>query len=208
MENFKTFKDFSRHTDLELVGQTNEVTTGLTGNPDYLTPSPSIVALTTAKTEFESAITAAANGDVQLVAVKNEKRAILTNLLQREAIYVELNGQNVKSVMLSSGFKVYSTVRGVTPVSDKPLITRVKDGGITGEVILKSNKVKYAVVYEVRFTSDDYGPNAVWTRPTVQTSKTFFLSGLTPGRTYWFQMRTISTKGASDWSDPFEYMVR
>ncbi len=208
MEKYKTYKDFTKHTDLEVVGQTNEVTTGLTGNPDYLTPSPSIVALTTAKTEFESAITAAANGDVHLIAVKNEKRAILIDLLQKEAIYVELNGQNVKSVMLSSGFKVYSTVRGVTPVSDKPLITKVKDGAISGEVILKSNKVKYAVVYEIRYTEDAYGPDARWTRPTVQTSKTFFLSGLNPSKTYWFQMRTISTKGASDWCDPFEFMVR
>ncbi len=180
MEKFKTFKDFSRHSDLDVVAQTNEVTTGLTGNPDYTTPSPTIVELTTANTEFVSAITAAANGDAQLIAFRNEKRAILTDLLQREAIYVELIGQNVKSVLLSSGFKVYSTVRGVTPVSDKPLITSVKDGGISGDVIIKSNTVKYAVVYEVRFTEDAYGPDARWTRPTVQTSKTFFLLGIKP----------------------------
>ncbi|QQS30752.1 MAG: fibronectin type III domain-containing protein [Sphingobacteriales bacterium] len=208
MIKFKVKKDFSDKTDLELIFRTDEVISGLTGNPDYPTPDPTVAALTGFRNDFNNAMVAAANGGTTLTTVKYQKRTVLITALQREANYVEFNGLNSDLIMLSSGFEVYSSVKSPAPASVSPFIEKVTDAALSGSLILQTNSVKYAVVYELRYTEDEYGPTARWNYLVVQTKTKFVVSGLTPGKNYWFQARTISTKGPSEWSDPFIFMPR
>jgi hypothetical protein len=208
MAKFKTNKDFSKYSDLEVVEKIDVVIVKLTGNPNFVTPSPTLIVLTTLRNEYYDAIIAASSGGPALVAAKNEKRAEVEAALYNEGVYVDLNGLNTESIMLSSGFDVYSTVHGVAPASETPFVKSAVDGMHSGECVVKSNTVKNAVVYELRHTKDEFGPEAIWERPPAQTKTTFLVTGLTPGRLYWIQIRTISTKGPSGWSDPYQFMVR
>ncbi len=208
MAKIKTNKDFSKYNDLELLEKTDVVIVKMTGNPNFVTPNPSVAALTTLRNEYGDAIIAASSGGAALIAARNEKRAELEQAMYNEGVYVDLNGLNTESIMLSSGFDVYSSAHGVAPASEAPEIKSATDGALSGHGIVKSNTVKHAVVYELRHTKDEYGPEAVWVYLPAQTRTTFLISGLVPGRNYWTQIRTISTKGPSEWSDPFRFMVR
>ncbi|QQS27652.1 MAG: fibronectin type III domain-containing protein [Sphingobacteriales bacterium] len=208
MERFKTRKDYKDYSDDKVYLLANNVINNLSSNPDFPAPDPSVAELILLRDEFKIAIINAAFGGKLLIAVRKEKRTVLIEALKRVAIYVDLNGQNIKSVMLGSGFEVYSTAHVVAPPSEKTIILIVKDGKHSGETIVRSKKIKHAIMYQLRYTEDNFGPDAKWTELSPQTKTTYLVSGLTPGTKYWFQTRTISSKGQSEWSDPFLFMVR
>lgn len=208
MEKYKTAKDYSSFSDLQLLGLAAAIIVNLNGNVHFPDPDPDVAELTILYNEFQDAVTAAKDGGTNLVTIKNEKRQALIDGLQKDAIYVDLKGKNIKSIMESSGYDVYSTARSVAPASGKPFVKSVIGGPIAGETIVKTEKVEHAVVYELRYTLDDYNAEANWNYMVVQTATTFYLPILTPGKYIWIQMRTISTKGPSDWSDPYYFMIR
>lgn len=208
MEKYKTAKDYSGFSDFQLLGLAAAVIANLNGNVNFPDPDPDVAELTILYNEFQDAVTAAKDGGTNLVTIKNEKRQALIDGLQKDAIYVDLKGKNIKSIMESSGYDVYSTARSVAPASGKPFVKSVVAGPIAGETIVKTDKVEHAVVYELRYTLDDYSAEANWIYMVVQTATTFYLPKLTLGKYIWIQMRTISTKGPSDWSDPYNFMIR
>ena len=208
MTKYRTVKDYSSDSDNDVLVLTDVVINGLTGSAVFTSPDPPLAALTDLRNEFSDSIIAAIQGGTQLIAVRKEKRSELVDALQREAIYVDLKGQNTESILLTSGFKIYSSAHGVTPLSGTPIFKGAKDGSVSGEIVLRLFSVKYAVVYELRYTTDEYSANARWTYLVCQTKPTFLLTGLSSLTRYWFEARTISTKGPSGWSEPFRFVVR
>ncbi|QQS28044.1 MAG: fibronectin type III domain-containing protein [Sphingobacteriales bacterium] len=208
MKRIRTVKNFKNTSDEDLLAKGRKVHLDLSGNTDFLTPVPALPVLETALDNYEIAISNAANGGRHLVATRNEKRAVVVDILQRLGTYVDLNSPDIASIILGSGFDIYTTEHEVAPASEKPTIEYAKDAAHSGAVKVKSSKMKHAIANQLRYTSDPFGPEARWTELPSQTKTTFLLNGLTPGVIYWFQTLTISTKGRSDWSDPFQFMVR
>jgi hypothetical protein len=174
----------------------------LTGNAAFPTPIVPLVALTSVQATFHAALLAAAQGGVQLTAVKNEKRAALEIVLRQEASYVQgIAGQNL-STLLSSGFEAASTNHASTQL-DTPTIVGL-DNGLTTQLILRMQPVANARAYEVQ-TKNGGG----WTPAGVFTqTRAIVLPGLTPGQDYTVQARAIGgSTGYSDWSDPVSHMV-
>ena len=208
MSMYRTAKDFSHKTDAQVLATGRKVEHDLTGNPDLPTPAPALTVLTPALNEYEVSISNAAHGGTHLIAIRKEKRAVVIDILQKLGVYVDLNGQNSESIILSSGFEVYSTAKTVAPASETPIILSGKDGSHIGEAKIRSKKMANAISNQIRFTSDSFGLEATWTELPPQTKATFYVTGLTPGNLYWFQTRTYSTKGFSEWSDPFRFRAR
>jgi len=208
MIKYRTAKNFSRKTDAQVLATGRKVEHDLTVNPDLPAPVPALSVLTPALNEYEVSISNTSYGGTHLIAIRKEKRAVVIDILQKMGIYVDLNGQNTESILLSSGFEVYSTAKTVAPASETPIILKGKDGSLSGDAIIRSKKMANAILNQIRFTSDPFEPEATWTELPPQTKATFYITGLSPGRLYWFQTRTYSTKGYSDWSDPFQFMVR
>lgn len=208
MAIYKPKINYDRHTDLEVLAEADSVISNLSNNANFPLPTPTVAMLTLARNEFSDAVTAATHGGTILTAIRKEKRAILENLLRAEAIYVLLNGKNILSVLESSGFVIYSSIHGARPQSESSTIKKVMDGLHSGDVIVRTNKVKYAQIYELRYTEEEFSPSAKFTYLRVQTATTFTITGLTPSNYIWIQVRTMNTKGVSDWSPPVRFMVR
>ena len=208
MNKFKTVKDYSRDPDSEVLALGKRVMLKLNGNALFPTPAPPLSELNTALNEYEVAITNAAHRGTHLIAIRKEKRAVVIDILQRLGYYVDLNGHDSESSMLETGFKVYSTENTVAPASGKPTILKGKDGPHSGDSYIKSKRMAHALTNELRYTADPFGPDATWTKLDPQSKATFLVTGLTAGHLYWFQTRTNSTKGTSDWSEPFPFMPR
>ena len=208
MNTFRTVKDFSDKTDTQLLAKGRKVHQDLTGNVLFTTPVPPLSELKTKLDEYEVAISNAANGGTHLTAARREKRAEVIDILQRLATYVDLTSSNSESVLLGTGFDVYSTEHVDAPASEKPSITGAEDGPLSGEVYIYSSSMKHALTNELRYTKDSFGPDARWTKLNPQSKATFLVTGLETGVNHWFQTRTNSRKGTSDWSDPFQFMPR
>ncbi len=94
------------------------------------------------------------------------------------------------------------------PLAATPIIKRVTDGNLKGSFVVKVFKVKYALMYELRFTTDVLEPEANWKLVPPVTSTSFYVEGLETGTKIWIQVRSLNTMGQSDWSNPVYFLVR
>ncbi len=208
MDNYNVKQNFSEYSDAELIDRANNVVTQMTGNIHFVNPEPPLAEITTATDNFSAAYFQVYNRNLSFMAEKRMYKSILIKLLKREASYVEFIGQNVESVIDTSGFEIYSTAPTTAPASDIPVIKKAKDTGISGTSKLRVKKVKHAVVYELRHTKDVDLNTANWVHLVCQTQIQFEVTNLIPGTEYFFEARSISTKGPSGWSNPFRFRAK
>ncbi|QQS29583.1 MAG: fibronectin type III domain-containing protein [Sphingobacteriales bacterium] len=209
MIKFKIYLAFYRLADALLILLVQRIIGMMTGNPNFATPSPTLASVTTLLDNFITACVNAADGGKTLTAIKRQQRALLTAQLRLLASYVENISNNDEAVILSSGFDIYNGPYPPRPVPDAPTNLRLSDGIVSGTIKAKVDVVNTADVYELRFTTDSFGPEARWTNLPVFLSPTkMTISGLTPGVTVWVQVRCINNRGVSNWSDPafFEFV--
>jgi hypothetical protein len=78
----KILFDFSKLSDANLEGRTQQIHGNMDGSVYFPTPDPTLAALLAALTAFSAAVTAATDGGRLAAAIKNEKREELLNLLE------------------------------------------------------------------------------------------------------------------------------
>ena len=208
MNILKVSLSFAYFSDALLITFVQAVIVAMTGNASYATPSPTLAAITTRLNNFIAAYANAADGGKTLTAIKNQLRDLLIADLRLLASYVEVTGNNDDAILLSSGFSIYGGPFSPRPLPEMPLNLRLSDGPLSGTVKARVNKVEFAVVYELRYTEDPFGPDARWNQLPASTSTTIIVNGLTPARTIWVQIRSVNSKGYSNWSDPAMIIVR
>ena len=205
---FKISLGFAHYSDAVLAIFSSTVLAYMAGNLNFVTPSPTLIAMQLLHDNFMAAVSAAASGGVILVAQKNLAKADLIAGLRLLALYVEANGQNSPIIMLGSGFLITGGPKSDRPLGATPLIWGVSDGTHSGSFVVKISSVDYALMYELRYTSDPFGPDARWNLVPPITSTTFTVEGVEEGTKIWIQVRSLNTKGQSEWSDPAYFMVR
>src|SRR5687768_16770876 len=99
-------RSFNKGRDGDLVTAAHRVIVSLKDNTDFPNPPKPVTALEQALEEYRTALVNAAGRDKALVAVKNDKRAVLRTLLAELADYVDSVGNGEKSVLLQSGFNL------------------------------------------------------------------------------------------------------
>ncbi|HRI28705.1 MAG TPA: fibronectin type III domain-containing protein [Chitinophagales bacterium] len=208
MSKFKASRSFATLSDALLITFTEGILTSMNGNTNYLTPTPTLATLTTQKTEFEDALAAAIDGGKILTATKNQKRATLIDSLYLLVSYVELTALGDEIKLLSSGFEVYNTEKNPRPLPAVPIILRLSDGDLSGEMKVKVQPVESATGYQARYSQDDFGIDTRWQLTGASTSTTILLKDLLPGKYTWVQVRSFNSQGNSEWSDPARLMTR
>lgn len=164
--------------------------------------------LQTGITGFNDAKVAQPNGGKQATAEKNQRRAELLELLDKLALFVQIQSNNDLPTLLSSGFEAQKRAHTPSTVT-KPMILRITQTH-PGEALVTTKAERSAYVYEVQAAEVDengalgpYGPVVSRT-----SSRNIPVAGLTPGKMYVFRVRVISTRGeASAWSDSLSQRV-
>lgn len=90
-------------------------------NEIFLPPPPALAELKIAMPELQTAFVNAVGRDKEMIAIKNNKKAIVQNLLQELADHVTAVCKDDLTLMLSSGFDVVNENRGNLPVSIESL---------------------------------------------------------------------------------------
>jgi hypothetical protein len=192
-------------SDALLITDTQTIITDMTGNPAYLTPDPTLIAVKAALDEFITALANAADGGLTLTSIKNDKRAALVALLRALANYVQVACNGDLTVLLSSGFPIQKPQRNPIGVLPAPVNLAVNLGSLTGELQAVVPPVFGAAIYNWRLTATNAPTVVLQTAQTTAGRTTF--SGLTPGVVYVAQVNAVGAAGPSDWSNPVSKMA-
>jgi hypothetical protein len=187
----------------DLLARLNAVLAGVYGNPvefpappiDQATFKSNIDVLTTG-------VTAALDGGLKALAARDSQAVVGMTMLHQVGHYVEVACKGDMSTFLKSGFEARSTSKGAVQ-SLSQFIRSIKPGSSSGQMLVTLVGDPSASYRELRWTvAGSGGTLGPWTIiPVTRTRPATSVTGLTPGTTYVFQVRSLTDAGYSDWSD-------
>jgi hypothetical protein len=181
-----TFK--KRQYDIPVTAR--HVIEKMENNPLFPDPPAALSELKIRLPEFEQALVDAMGGDKHLVAVKDNKKAIVVDLLQELVIYVTEICKGDKTSLLSSGFDVSDEGNGRGKLSS--VVKLNVELGPPGEATTRVKNVSGARAYVHQYTKDLPGLNTEWIgEGWAQASYTFV--GLVSDKRYWFRVVVIGS---------------
>ena len=186
-----------------LITYGQNIVTSLTGNPSFPNVIPSLVALTAAITDLQSAETATLNRTKGSVVTRNEKKTALVALLQQLKGTIQTaadaNIENGASIISSAGVEVKKTV------VRSPRVFAAKPGDVTGTAKLIAASAGHRASYEWEYSLD--GGKTWVTAPVTLQAKTT-VTGLTAGTTVQFRYRPVTKTGEGNWTQPVSLLVQ
>jgi len=204
MAQLRVLLGFADAADHVLEETASEVLTGLYANATiYPTPPVTAADLTTALTNFRSALAEQERSGSQGTAAKDQARAAVITLLRQLALYVQqvIQGNDAYGLaeLLLSGFEAVSTNRAQQPLA-APAILEILNQG-EGTVRLRVKPSANARMYEVQKQKEG---STTWEPAGLFSSTRDMIVGdLVPGALYSFRARALGgSTGQSDWSNP------
>jgi hypothetical protein len=185
----------------DLIAYVKMIVLKMTGNANFLDPTPTIAAVSAALAAFESAETSMKTSR----GVKGDratKRRALVGLLKHLRDYVqgicELNVDHAAAIADSAGMKLRTFTAHVKAAFS------VVQGSVSGSVVCDVKAPGIPATYYWSFSVNEKD----WiSAPDSMTAK-ITIAGLTPGQTYYFRYRTLTRKGMSDLSQIVSFLVK
>lgn len=184
------------------VQYVRQITTNMTGNPNFAIPSPTLADVIAKADGLESAYNAAQVARQVAkakTALQDTASAELDLIVTQLANYVENASGGDAGVIVSSGFSVKSPG---APIGELPAPTdvRVVAGPRSGTADIESGPVYGARSYLYERAEDaevrNFQAAGASTRPKAT------LNSMVSGKKYWFRMAALGAAGQGPWSDP------
>jgi len=172
----------------ELKTTSDRVIVNMDNNPDFSDAPPALAELKKVLPEFMEARANAKGRDITMVSIKNDKKAIVLNLLQQLADYVTVKSKGDRTMILRSGFYATSEDGGNNlPPSIGLLEVEL---GQSGEVTTRAKDVAGAKAYVHQYTKEPPSAATEWIgEGSSSVNHTF--EGLTSDKRYWFRIVAI-----------------
>lgn len=184
-----------------LITRTQSTVEGMTGNPKFSSPTPTLAAVTVACNDFIAA-EATANTKVKGAAqTRNQKKKTLELLMEQLGQYVQgvadADPENAEAIILSARFMV----RAVKLPAAR--VFAAARGKLTGSVNLRAPGAGQRTSYEWQYSIDGH----TWTLAAVTIQAKTTISNLTVGAMYSFRYKVVSKTGEADWSSVITFVV-
>ena len=200
----RTSKNFSALTPIGVYNQLGLVIDGCDGNTHFASLPVSVADLKTQQTALNAAILASQTGGSEAKAQRDNAVEQTIVMLRKNASYVDIQCNDDKAILLSSGFAAVSTNRAQSELT-APEITNV-DYGQTGELrprVKAQPNVKSYVGRIKEASGSEFGPNI-----SFASSRAILFGGLKAGVTYVMQVMAVGgSTGQSGWSEPAQKMA-
>jgi hypothetical protein len=154
-------------------------------------PIPTMLVLKDACDEFQSAVNAAAGGDLILKAQRNIYRLDLLAKLQQLSYYVMHTANGDRQIAMQGGFPFAKEPESQTIVVPTDLL--VTPGIQSGEMLMSVKRVAGAAAYLHQYSTDPLHDEANWMSMNC-TSRKCKITGLIPGTVYYFRVGVIGSK--------------
>jgi hypothetical protein len=197
---------FRRMNDAELDVSSEAIVTACTGNPHLPVLPPQFTALTTALTDYRTALAVAASGNKTDIILKNQKKELLVNALVAFGYFVVTIANDDEAIISSLGYEVSGDPQPMPPIS-KPEIIRIMDGPNVGELKVEIRSVKGARLYLYQCTPDPLTAANQWTSQSSTTSKSL-LKNFESGKKYWSRVVAYGTGEQVVYSEPVSRIVQ
>lgn len=189
----------------ELISRARQIGTSLTGNPNFTNSQSTVMQITAAADDLETAnanAQAARQASLTATSIQREKTEALALVLRQAAGYIESVAGDDETKLLSAGVHIKSATSAVsTSALTAPAGLSASAGDQEGEIDLIWDKVKGAKSYVLERSPDP--PNATsWAHEAVITKSSATVNDLTSGTRYWFRVAAVTGGGQSGWSDP------
>jgi hypothetical protein len=173
----------------------------MTKSPWFPSPEPPLASVQAAIDDLASAETATHSRRPGSVAVRDEKRRSLEQLLQYLLAHIQATADahtaDAASIIESAGIWV-EKARSV-----KAHVFTAKAGRVSGSVDLSVPRTRGAA-YERGYSLDG---GTTWVSLPVTVKARTTVTDLALGATVHFRYRTITGDGVGDWSDPVSIIV-
>ena len=199
----KIITTFNYCSDSELVKQARRIANTMKENPLFPNPNPAVADLETGLQNFEVALSNAGGGERQMISIKNDKRALLRELLKSLSIHVTQVCKGDKTMLLGSGFEISAD-------RNKPdlQIPRLKvELPLPGQAVTQIRKLAGARSYVHQYTADPVTPESAWIGETTISNRHTF-TGLGSAARLWFRVTVISKKGESVYWEPVSRIIQ
>jgi len=195
----KIVTGFSRYKDLDMVTKANYIYTCMYNNVNFTDPKPLLADLKTTINNFEMSMVEAISGNKSETAKKNSLRLELEGLLNNLSYYVQTNGKNLESILLSSGFDIKKRNAKVGMLL-KPTHFMVAPGSGTGSVRVSLKPIVRAMSYIFEYTEMPNTESSVWVaKPSTKTY--LIINGLVSGKQYAFKVAGVGSNVSQVFSD-------
>ncbi len=215
MRKKKTIIDYSKFSPLDLIEEARNSVIKMTGNSNFQTPDILLATITAAANALEIKFNAAQGGGTQQNKAMQVVRKALTELMHKQAQYVDRIADSDEVIILSGGFHVSKDTDPVHrpeftveyPKTSKEGKTLKKtldsfiDSTHQSAMVLKRKTVKGAKSWVWQLCPDPMADEK-WIYAGFSTQTTITIKGLTPGINYWFRSTYISKDGLGKWCDP------
>lgn len=153
--------------------------------------------------EYIAALSAAGGRGRVLVSIKDDKKAILRELLMDLAHYVTQTAKGDKTILLESGFDLNAD-KGASP---KEMPKLQVDLEMPGQVTISIKRMTGARAYVHQYTPDPLTQQSVWISETsLKPQHTF--SGFESAAKIWVRIIVIDKKGESVYWEPVSRIVQ
>jgi hypothetical protein len=173
----------------ELAFKSRRVVEKMENNDTFLPPHPALGKLKKVIPDLQSALVNAQGRDMEMIAIKNNKKDEVLALLTELAEYVTKICKGDLILLLSSGFEVITDGPGVLSVSIEILDVKL---GAPGEATTKVRRTNGARAYVHQYTTEPPTKDTNWCwQPSGLCSHTF--KGLTSEKRHWFRVIAIGS---------------
>ena len=194
-------RPYNSWADKKLAAESVKIQTGMTDNPDFPTPTPSIADYSAAVGDFISQIGKSGSRDVNAIAAKNASRKVLIDLSVTLGTYASLTANGNQEKLLSTNLPLRRQAQPI--VLGKPSNFRCTNGINPGELLLRIDTMDGVVTFNFMYTVYPPAEGATWT--TVSSSKSSCLiTGLESGKKYWFRVAAVGTNGQMVWGETLQ----
>jgi hypothetical protein len=185
----------------EYVKEARVVTNKTKGNADLTNPPVPLPLVVQHIQDLDDASQAAHNGSLGMVTDRDSKLVVVQSDMEMYRAYAEsianANPERGPAIIEGAGFYVVKRTR-----SPKPELA-VKYAKTPGGVKLVAKAKKHPVSYFWQMSTNQ----TTWNDLPESHVASMPVSGLTPGATYAFRLRTLTKDGLSDWSAPVVIMA-
>mgnify|MGYP001394861045 CR=1 FL=1 len=178
-------------SDKTLLSTIHRILGKMDGNPNFPEPPAALEALKNELPGFITALTNASGGDMEMVAVKNARKATVVDLLRELDAYVTLTSQGDRAKLLSSGFALTREKGDISLGDIKDLQVTI---GRPGEASTRVKRVTGARAYIHQCTIEPLTRDSVWIRHFIAEPIHTF-SGLQSKERYLFKVIAVGVKG-------------
>jgi hypothetical protein len=200
MKKIKVKIGFSRYSESRFFLAASNIKTRMTANASFPNPSPAPETMTESFDTYSSLLQKGRSRTLVETAAKNQLREQITIVLQGWGTQVQANGNNDRTILLTSGFELSGDPRRYGPLP-APEGLKAEKGLISGWLDSSVEKVEGSRGYSFEIKEAAADRAADW-QSTFCTKTKFTFTGLTQGKQYLVRVCAKGTNPSCAYTEP------